>query len=362
MSATRTVVAVLGVFALLSAPLVAQADPPAVPGSDAPRRSSGLTWEKLDKAKFIRVKRDADGAPAALETSVVRFVPFDERSDVEHVDLVGVVHVGEKAYFDAINRALSDYDVVLFELAHKDDPRDRMRARARGTRRRNPLAALLNPGAMLGLESQMDHVDYDRKHFVHADTSLLDAMERRGDDWISLAAGLIADMRRQSNRGTFGGAGGADPLGGGLFGLGSMDPAELRRTMAEQLASEAMEGMAGLTTLNEVLISERNKVAMERLAEQLKAGKRRIAIFYGAGHMRDFTVRLVVDQGLRPTLIAWMEAWDLTKKPKARDRRRRGGASDREAAHDMLDDIYDMLEQLMKEPDPPARRPRRRGR
>ena len=27
--------------------------------------------------------------------------------------------------------------------------------------------------------------------------------------------------------------------------------------------------------------------------------------------MRDFTQRLVVDHGLRPTKIAWLEAWDM---------------------------------------------------
>lgn len=342
---------------LLIAPAIAQpADPPK---PAVPQKAGPLLWENLEKAEFIRIRKDADGTARAMDTSVVRFVPFDDGNPVEYVDLVGVVHVGERAYFDAINKVLGQYDVVLFELAHKDDPRERMRTRGRGS---NPFS-MLNPGKMLGLASQLDHIDYQRDHFVHADTSLIDAMERRGDDFITVFAGLMADMRRQSNldardRARSGeSAAPANPFGG-LLGFGSMDRGSLKRQMAEQLASQGMDGLAGLTTLNSLLITERNKVAMARLHEQVAKGKKRIAIFYGAGHMRDFTVRLVVDRGLRPRKIAWMEAWDLREKPRARGGRR-GFAPGRQGAHDLLDEIYDMLEELMKEPEPPRRR--RRG-
>ncbi|MAG54839.1 MAG: hypothetical protein CMJ83_00955 [Planctomycetes bacterium] len=324
-----------------------------------PDRKPTLAWKNVKKPAFLHLAKSEAGEPTALRTSVVRFVPFGD-SDIEYVDLVGVVHVGEKAYFETIDRQLaSDYDVVLFELAHKEDPRDQM---GRG-RRKNPFQMMMDPGRMLGLESQMSHIKYKRKHFVHADTSLPDAMERRGDDMLSMLAGLFADMRRQSNleerkakaEGRPPKRGGEDPFGGlgGMFGFGQQqDKSALKRQMAEQLAREGLNGIAGLTTLNGVLITERNKVAMQKFDEQVKAGKKRIAIFYGAAHMRDFTVRLVVDHGLRPSKIAWLDAWDLTRKPSAR----RSGRGERDQMHDLVDELFDMFEELMKEERPPRRR------
>ncbi len=62
---------------------------------------------------------------------------------------------------------------------------------------------------------------------------------------------------------------------------------KLKQIMAEQFEGmdgmmEAIEGPDGST-----IISERNKVALAGLKEQIAAGKKRIGIFYGAGHMPD---------------------------------------------------------------------------
>ena len=53
-----------------------------------------------------------------------------------------------------------------------------------------------------------------------------------------------------------------------------------------------MEGPKGST-----LISGRNKVALDVLRKEIAAGKKKIAIFYGAGHMPDFQKRLRDDFG-----------------------------------------------------------------
>ncbi len=60
-----------------------------------------------------------------------------------------------------------------------------------------------------------------------------------------------------------------------------------------------------------VILTERNKAAVKVLREQLKAGKKNIAIFYGAAHMPDLAERLDL-LGFRPTKTEWHKAWDVT--------------------------------------------------
>ena len=44
---------------------------------------------------------------------------------------------------------------------------------------------------------------------------------------------------------------------------------------------------------------------------ELANGRKRIAIFYGAGHMADFEKRLVSDFGLKRDRVEWLPAWNL---------------------------------------------------
>jgi hypothetical protein len=68
----------------------------------------------------------------------------------------------------------------------------------------------------------------------------------------------------------------------------------------------AIEGPKGST-----LISGRNKVALEVLRKQIAAGKKKIAIFYGAGHMPGIGRSLHDDFRLIPVATRWLVAWDL---------------------------------------------------
>ncbi len=74
---------------------------------------------------------------------------------------------------------------------------------------------------------------------------------------------------------------------------------------------QAIEGPDGST-----LIGQRNKKALSVLKRELVAGKKRIGIFYGAGHMPDMAARLKKDFGLEPdrSSIKWLTAWDMGKK------------------------------------------------
>ena len=65
-----------------------------------------------------------------------------------------------------------------------------------------------------------------------------------------------------------------------------------------------------------MLIGERNARAIRVLREQLMWNKRRLAIFYGAGHMPDLERRLVQGLGFTLESIEWVTAWTVGPDPK----------------------------------------------
>ena len=50
---------------------------------------------------------------------------------------------------------------------------------------------------------------------------------------------------------------------------------------------------------------------MRVLYQQLRAGKKKIAIFYGAAHMPDFDKRLKEELGMMRISSEWIDAWSL---------------------------------------------------
>jgi hypothetical protein len=49
------------------------------------------------------------------------------------------------------------------------------------------------------------------------------------------------------------------------------------------------------------------------LKKQLAAGKNRVGIFYGAGHLNDMDERLRKEFNLEPVSITWLTAWELAE-------------------------------------------------
>ena len=60
--------------------------------------------------RFLRLTRDKDKSPLALETAIVRFTPVDGKRRIPSVDLVAAVHIGDKSYYEQLNREFESYD------------------------------------------------------------------------------------------------------------------------------------------------------------------------------------------------------------------------------------------------------------
>ena len=91
---------------------------------------------------FIRIERDENREPVALQTVIAKYVPVGSATGVE-IDLVAVVHIGEQAYYRRLNREFQKYDAVLYELVAPEGTRPTRG----GERSDNPLAMLQQPEA-----------------------------------------------------------------------------------------------------------------------------------------------------------------------------------------------------------------------
>ena len=270
-----------------------------------------------EQSSFVRVKRDDSNRATALETSIVRFAPVEKNTGSPfYVDLVSAVHIGEKSYYEALNREFPSYDAVLYELiadkstAENGDKPEAREATA-AEKSLHPISMLqLAIKDFLKLEFQLQGVNYSAKNFVHADMSpdeFSRSMEERNESFLQIfmRALMLAYAKELSGEGK-------PPDLSMLLLLIVKDRSPiLKRVMAEQFDDmesvlEALNGPEGST-----IVSERNKVALQRLKEQRALGKNHFAIFYGGAHMPDMAARLVSDFKLAKQSVRWLTAWKL---------------------------------------------------
>ena len=248
-----------------------------------------------------------DGEQHALQMPIVKYTDSQGRS----VDLVAAVHIGDAAYFATLNDKFKSYDAVLYEAVM---PENAPIKKNQDMIDQSPLT-MMQRGMKnaLNLTFQLDEVDYEAKNLVHADMSpseMSKSMENKGESMLTMMiklwrAGVVQQLK--------GGAGMTN--GGLLMAMLSGDPSyELKVLMAKDMASMdetlgMIEGQEGST-----LITERNKKAFQVLRrEMLSTKNKRLAVFYGAGHLKDMSQRLINNFDMKPVSIEWIDAWDLTK-------------------------------------------------
>ncbi len=293
---------------ILSGPIFGQS-----PVSDAPVESDPDATPSQTPENYIRLLRDEDDQPTALQTATVRF----QSDDGTIVDLIGVVHIGDKSYYESFNESFQQYDVVLYELVAPQGTRIPKGGRDASN---NPMAFLHGMAqSILGLSSQLDHVDYTPENLVHADMSPSDmaaALENRGTTPWSFALRAIADMVDEASNRVEAAAAEPDDANNDVDFFSMLtDPnagEKLKVQMAEQFGAMSSPDAALGAAVNELLIQDRNQAALKIFKQELAAGRRKIGIFYGAAHMPDFEERLTTDFGFHRTNTTWASAWDLS--------------------------------------------------
>lgn len=319
MTRSRITAAVALLLAVLLAPFCRAEEP----------NKNEAAGDARSKTDFIRLHSSDKGDPLALETAIVSYVPSDGKHKGLVVDLIGAVHVGEEAYYKQLNETFKSYDALLYELvARKEDVPKLGRRRESEVSGGGAIMGLQSGMKnMLGLEHQLDGIDYTAKNFVHADMSpgeFARSMKDRDESFTKLFFRMLGQGIAIQSK---------DPARGNdldlLSALFSTDrerrELNLKRAMANQFSAlgghmAALDGPDGST-----LITERNKKALEVLKQEIDAGKKKIAIFYGAGHLADMEQRLLKDFGLKRETEQWVEAWNL-RDPAKKD----GGAKNKD--------------------------------
>ncbi len=259
-------------------------------------------------SEFLRYVEEEDGG-ARLQTSIVRYKDADGRL----VDLIGVVHIGEQAYYEDLNALFATYDALLYELVAPESYRPTKDRSVGGL-------GLFQKGFgdLLRLTFQLDHVDYQAENFVHADVTprrLSELMDERGENLFSLViSAMLTSMKAQAS---------IDPEEAQAQGvemllalLSTDDGRSLKKVLARQFGDlERIAAGLGDSKMGELLLTERNKACIEVVEEQLDDGDRRLGVFYGAAHMPDLERRLH-GMGFERASDAWMDAWVVPPRPK----------------------------------------------
>jgi hypothetical protein len=256
-----------------------------------------------------------------LEIAVRQFVPAHGKKGPT-IWLTGVSHIGETNYFQGLQKHLNAQSLVLFEGVGEHPPKAEELAAAKAdNEKRSSLQSTM--AAALGLEFQLDGIDYDNPKFRNSDLTIAEIRK------------LMMENQKPQGQGEVQGGGAVQSFdslmqlmeGGTWFNtllqfalklLGSDPKLQVLSKLALVEALGQMQGdpsqLGGLPPdlkqLLDVLIKERNQKVINDLKAELKKKTRAesIALFYGTGHMPDMERRLREQLHYQPAGQIWFAA------------------------------------------------------
>ncbi|CAM6124292.1 unnamed protein product [Calypogeia fissa] len=308
--------------------------------------------------------RDKGTDGSELQTAIITYrKPFPWcLFDRQQVDLVAAVHIADKQYFSSLQEELTSYDRVLYEMVADKNPRHtnrNVKYRWRPPKRRpgrsgggfsiiGTIQKLM--ASILTLDFQLNCMDYRRENWYHADLdfeTFQSLQLERGETFFSFARDLTEistkTIMRNLNRDED-----LEPWRSKLLWVSRVFPmplvglliievvcapsnaplakspemkallefdigSALKVFLAKQISTDLTSGASSLVE-NSVIIGERNRVAMDELHQALHEGCRKIAVFYGSGHLPDMDARLRREFGLYPADIQWRTAWSIKRR------------------------------------------------
>ena len=258
---------------------------------------------------YVRIERSEDQTPLALQTAIVKMQGTKGVQRKVQVDLIGAIHVGEKAYYDKLNERFEDYDIFLYELVAPEGTRIE-KGHKQGVSLDVVAGSQTGLQKMLGLSHQLEQIDYTVDNFVHADMSpkeFSEKMAERDESFMkmyfrSIGQGLaMQGTPGQTNDLSL------------IIALFSKDrERKLKTMMAQQF--EQMDGLPDVMSGPDgsTIIHLRNDKALDVLEKQLKAASsKKIGIFYGAGHFDDMEVKMMERFRFKRIGEEWLDAWNL---------------------------------------------------
>jgi hypothetical protein len=284
---------------------------------------------------YTRIE-NPDSNTLQLQIAIRKFIPVSGRGPV--IWLAGTTHIGEPAYYSALQQRLDATTVVLFEGVNADAHPRKFGKPGTSTPLRSAPAARAAEGSeegysmqsalakSLGLVFQLDAIDYDRSNFYNSDLSVFQIQQLM----------LNATNSEPAQPGE---PGRSDPTmdsllqimdGSSLMGLLvktgiqfiSSSP-QLQATAKFSLIETIGRLKGDLATMRgippelqrllKILIESRNQAVIEDLKAGIKQlpASGSIAVFYGTGHMDDMETRVVKQLNYRPDGSLWLPAFSV---------------------------------------------------
>lgn len=268
-----------------------------------------------EMAEHLRFVEDEETGAASLQTVIVNMTgPNGVR-----VDLVGAVHVADAAYYEELNERFKGYEAVLYELVGRPEPGKPLGARGDGGDTSLAWIGSLQEKmrSVLKLEGQLESIDYSAANFVHADMDLETFQKARAQNRETFAGLWLKAMAAQQGAG-----GGKESDLAGVIVLMRLLMMKDSADALKRMIGREFDQIEGLMTGLEagggtVIIGERNRVALEVVERELQAGKKRLAVFYGAAHFPDMQRRLEA-KGFVRSGEEWLAAWRIPAPSKPR--------------------------------------------
>jgi hypothetical protein len=263
---------------------------------------------------YVRFAEDEKSA--RLEVAIKTFTLPTGKT----VDLIGVVHIADEAYFHELNKRFGAYDSVLFELV--GDPRSVTEAAPLTDAQKKLLsgggavsAIQQAAGKYLDLTFQLGTIDYTRKNMVHADATAeeFETMQTaHGETTITLfTRAMQAQLSGQIDSAAMREL---DTFALVRILMSRDSAAEFKKALAKTF--DQMESMTALMEGKDgsAILSGRNVVAINKIREVLAHKKqRRIAVFYGGAHMPGIESSLTRDMNAKASGEEWLAAWTMPK-------------------------------------------------
>lgn len=277
--------------------------PNAEVAKDSTKKSAKKKQE--DEFQYVRVVRDKEAKKGSLDTAVRKFVGENGVC----VDLVGAIHVAEKSYYQDLNKLFEDYDVVLYEVVAEEG------TRPEPSEDKKPSSVIgfaqYQFANLLGLVHQLEHIDYKKENMVHADLSpkeFAEAQKARDDGFAAMYFRELGfNMARKNPK-----ASDTDDSKVIMAFFKKNRKRALKDALADQFSTMDSEIAMKGTSDGTSIITDRNNRVLEKLQDILKDGsKKKIAIFYGAAHLPEFSEKLQSDFNMKPQddKTLWLEAW-----------------------------------------------------
>ena len=281
--------------------------------------------------EHLRYAAPEVGRAGGLDIAITEFAADDARPPIA---LVGVVHVADAPYFEAVQAELDRYPVVLYEGVKPEEFSNEDFQKSFTEKGGDAAQLQRDLTGWFGFQYQLDAIDYTRKNFVHADMSMEDFLAAGGGKFIPqvgenaevpTAPSGDTDTDTDSDTPTetpakSNGSLGVDvrstwqkvkAIGDAVLGrpgpMRSMARKMFAKTMGTTDIGRALEMQPGFS---ELILIKRNEVVIERLNEVLPEATGPIAIFYGAAHMDDLQERLEA-MGYKRTGARWLRAWAI---------------------------------------------------